>query len=234
MSAPLIIAHRGGKALGPENTLGTIKKALACGAQGIEIDIRSSFHEELVVMHDTTINRTTTGEGEVAKLSLSQIQRFDAGEGEKVPSLIQVLDALASTNCRIFVEIKHPKAALPTAKLVDHYVQNKGYMQGQIVIITFLHQALVMIREKYPKLILGASLREIPEGLAACGEYTGAKYVLPSIDMLSLDFCRDAKGRGLRVVTWTCDTREEIAKALAHEVDGIITSDPRLLAAKAA
>lgn len=229
MSAPMIIAHRGGKALGPENTISTMKKALAAGAQGIELDVRATFHQELAVIHDATLERTTNGTGEVAKMNMQQIQRFDAGDGLRVPSLLQVLDELSVTNARVFIDLKHPSAALPTAKIVEHYVQNKGYMQSQIVIISFLHQALVMIREKYPKLILGASLKEIPEGLAACGEYTGAKFVLPSIDILNMDFARDAQKRGLKLVTFTCDTKEQIEKAMAHEVDGIITGDPGLL-----
>lgn len=231
MAAPMIIAHRGGKALGPENTIGTMKKALDAGAHGIELDVRATFHQELMVIHDPTLERTTNGKGEIAKLSQKEIQRFDAGAGERVPSLIQVLDALSTTTSKVFVELKHPNTALPVAKIVDHYVANKGYMNSQIIIISFFHQLLAMIHQKYPKLILGASLKEIPEGLAACGEYTGAKFLLPQIEVLNLDFMKDAHARGMKVVTWTCDSKEQIGKAIAHEVDGIITGDPRLFKA---
>lgn len=226
---PMIIAHRGGKALGPENTIGAMKKSLDAGAHGIELDVRCTFHQEIMVIHDATLERTTNGTGEIAKLSQKEIQRFDAGEGERVPSLIQVLEALSSSSCKLFIDLKHPNAALPVAKVVDHYIQNKGYLQTQIIIASFFHQALVIIKEKYPKLTLGASLKEMPEGLAASGEYTGAKYVLPSIDILSPEFMKDAQARRMKVVTWTCDTTEQVGKAIAYGVDGIITGDPRLV-----
>lgn len=226
----MIIAHRGGKALGPENTIGTMKKGLAAGAHAIELDVHCSFNNEPVVIHDATIDRTTNGEGEVAKMSLPTIQQYMTDEGERVPSLLQVLDAFGTSNATFFIELKHPKAAMPTAKIVDHYIKNKGYGMHQLVIVSFFHQLLVQIHQEYPKLVTGASLKSIPESLAACGEFTGSRYVLADIDVLTEAFIADAHSKRLKVLTWPCDDAGCIAKARAFKVDGIITADPKLVA----
>lgn len=226
MEEKLIIAHRGGKALGAENTLATMKRGLAAGANAIEIDVHATLNNEPVVVHDATIDRTTSGSGEVAKLSLSEIQRYHAGDNQRIPSLIEVLDEMALAGPRIFIDLKHPKAALPTAKLVDHYTRNKGYMRGQIVIISALHQLLAMVHQSYPKVVTGAGLAKLPDGLAAAGEYTNSNYILPSIDIVNEAFMEDARKRRLKVITWTCDSAEEIARARQLDVHGVITSDP--------
>jgi glycerophosphoryl diester phosphodiesterase len=228
MHEKLIIAHRGGKALGAENTILTMKKGLAAGANAVEFDVHATLNHEPVVIHDPTLDRTTSGQGEVARLSLQQVQRYHAGDNQRVPSLVEVLDELANTGALIFIDLKHPRAALPTGKLVDHYTRNKGYMQGQIVIISALHQLLAMVHQAYPRIVTGAGLAHLPEGLAASGEYTNSHYILPSIDILNEALIEDARRRRLRVLTWTCDTVEQIARANKLGADGIITSDPTL------
>lgn len=224
----MIIAHRGGKALGPENIVPTMKKALALKVHGLEFDVRNCYTEEPVIIHDADLERTTDLKGNVAQLSLEEIQRADAGDGSPPPSLLQALDALNPTNALIFLDIKHPKAALPTALICNHYIREKGYSYGQLVICSFFHQLLVLIHEKYPKLVTGASVRHSPDGLAACGEYTNSRYVLPDINIMDESFVSDARKRGLKLITWVCDTPEDKRKALDLGVDGIITSDPRL------
>lgn len=229
MTTPLIVAHRGGKALGPENTLATIKKSIAAGAQAIEIDVQCAFHNEVMVIHDPTLDRTTNRSGEVAKLSQQEIQACDAGDGEHVPSLIGLLNELATENVQIFVDLKHPRVALPAAKIVDHFLAQKGYMRGQIIIISQLHQLIALVHSNYPKLITGAGMSHAYDSLAACGEYTHSYYLIPNIDLLDESLMEDANKRKLKVIPWVCDTKEQINRAKKFGVEGIMTSDPTLL-----
>lgn len=111
----LVIAHRGSRGNRPENTLAAFKEAVRVGAEGIELDIRQTKDKEIVVIHDPKINRTTTGRGEVEKMTLKEIRQYDAGikfskefEGEKIPSLREVLDLLEEMDFKglLNIEIK--------------------------------------------------------------------------------------------------------------------------------
>ncbi|SMN12426.1 Glycerophosphoryl diester phosphodiesterase [uncultured Candidatus Thioglobus sp.] len=82
----LCIGHRGAMGYVPENTILSIKKAIELGANWVEIDVHLA-HGELWVIHDATLNRTTNGRGELSAHSYKEIRAFDAGEGEKIPTL---------------------------------------------------------------------------------------------------------------------------------------------------
>lgn len=222
-----VFGHRGGKQYGPENTIGTIKKSLALGAHGAELDIRCSMDDKPVIIHDATIDRTTGKSGEICKMNADVIVKLSAGEQEHVPSLLQVLEAFRKTDATFLLELKHPTTALPTAELVQHFVLNKGMAQHRLVVISFYHQLLALVKDEHPKIVTGASLKEIPESLAACGEYTHSHYVLPPIDALDEAFMHDAQRRGVSVIAWVCDSDEQIAKARRLGVYGVIASDPK-------
>ncbi len=233
MSHPTkIIAHRGGTALGPENSIPTMKRSLKNGAHGIELDVQLTFSDEVVVMHDTSVNRTTNGEGMIEALSLEEIQWLHLDDGSTPPSLIHVLDELALLNPILIIDIKHPKVALPAAKILDHYAREKGYNFTHLIMVSFFHQALARVHEQFPKIITGASLKDMPDSLAACGEFTGSRFVVPAIDILTPAFMKDAQSRGLKVMSWGCDDAASIQKAKKLGVEYIITADPTLPALK--
>src|SRR5215207_5148781 len=100
----LIYAHRGASVDHPENTLRAFRHALALGVDGIELDVHATADGIPVVIHDRDIRRTTTGVGYVDEIPLAWLQTFDAGAGERVPSLAEVL-ALVGDAARLDVEI---------------------------------------------------------------------------------------------------------------------------------
>lgn len=223
----MIIGHRCGKGLGPENTITTMKRSFEANADGIEVDVRLDIDDKPIVIHDETIDRTTTGSGDVSKLPLDAIQKFDAGEGTKVPGLVDVLEELSLTNKTIFIDIKDLDAALPAAKIADHFIMGRGCGFPQIVIISMYHQLLARIHEQFPKLHTGAGIKKIPDSLAACAEFTNSRYILPPLDEITDAFVADAKSRNVKVIPWVCDSDEDITKAKTLGVDGIMTSDPK-------
>ena len=87
-----VAAHRGGTAGAPENTLRAFRSAVALGAQMVELDLRRSRDGEVVVVHDETVDRTTNGTGTVADQTLAELQQWDAGQGEQIPTLQQALE----------------------------------------------------------------------------------------------------------------------------------------------
>ena len=120
-SRPLIYAHRGASALAPENTLAAFLLAQRLGADGIELDVMLTADNQLIVIHDDTVDRTTNGHGKVAEMPLAALRDLDAGSyfgeayrGEKLPTLAEVYEALGG-KLRINVELKnyaHPLDAL--------------------------------------------------------------------------------------------------------------------------
>ncbi|HDI31391.1 MAG TPA: glycerophosphodiester phosphodiesterase, partial [Thermofilum sp.] len=89
----IVIGHRGMRFVEPENTLRAIERALRCGVDAVEVDVRMTKDGRLVLMHDETVDRTTDGEGRVRDLTFNEIRRLDAGKGERVPTLEEVLEA---------------------------------------------------------------------------------------------------------------------------------------------
>lgn len=112
-SLPRIIGHRGAKGLAPENTLAGFEKAAEMGVRWVEFDVKLTADNEIILMHDDDLNRTTNGKGPVAQATLEEIRKLDAGRwfsadytGEKVPTLDEAMAALAERGMGANVEIK--------------------------------------------------------------------------------------------------------------------------------
>src|ERR687897_3596137 len=101
----LIYAHRGASAIHPENTLRAFRHALAIGVDGIELDVHATADGIPVVIHDRDVERSTNGTGYVDEMPLARLETFDAGDGERVPTLAEVL-ALVGDAAHLDVEIK--------------------------------------------------------------------------------------------------------------------------------
>lgn len=118
----MIIAHRGSKGTHPENTLEAFSEAIACEADGIELDVQLTKDNQLVVIHDNTVDRTTNGSGEVSDFTLAELQGLDAGSwfspeyhGSKIPSFSEVLDYLQQVNYQgvLNIEVKTDEKDYP-------------------------------------------------------------------------------------------------------------------------
>lgn len=97
----LNVAHRGASAYEPENTLRSIRRAIEMGADMSEIDLHLSKDGVLIVMHDYTVDHTTNGQGAIKELTLAEIKTLDAGQGEPVPTLQEVIDLVRESQCTI-------------------------------------------------------------------------------------------------------------------------------------
>lgn len=120
-ATPLVWAHRGASATAPENTLAAFRRALEAGADGVELDVHLTADGHVIVIHDATLDRTTSGRGRVADLPLSAVRSFDAGVkcsaeflDERVPTLAEVLELVLGWpgQRRVLVELKGPFSGL--------------------------------------------------------------------------------------------------------------------------
>ena len=101
------IAHRGGIVADyPENTMAAFRRAIAVGAEVIEMDLRGTKDEGIIILHDETLNRTTNGKGRVTDYTLAELKNFDAGRGEKIPTYAEVLDLVSKSDVKLLLDIK--------------------------------------------------------------------------------------------------------------------------------
>ena len=126
------VAHRGASAQYLENTLLAFRKAIEQGVDALEIDIHRTADAELIVMHDSTLERTTDGHGNVCDHNLQEIRQLDAGQGEKIPLLTEVIQLAREAQVRLFVEIK---GATETEELAiaDGIMTNRPDMLNKVL-----------------------------------------------------------------------------------------------------
>lgn len=137
-----VLGHRGAPALEPENTLRSFKKAIELGVDQIELDVHFSKEGELMVIHDEKLNRTTNGKGFVKDFTLAELKKLDAGKGEEIPTLQEVIELVRDKDVFLQVELKE----LNMEKHVLDLIQKNNF-QEKVMIISFLHKELRKIKE---------------------------------------------------------------------------------------
>lgn len=220
----LVFAHRGASGYAPENTLLAIEKALAMKVDAIEIDVHLS-DGELVVIHDRFVNNTTNGIGKVSKMSFQEIRQLDAGHGQQVPTLDEVLRCIHG-QCLLNIELKANKTVLPVLALVDKAVKEYGYTYNQFLFSSFNHHLLHEIKTSRANLNIGALTASCPLDYAAFAANLNAYSVHISIDFINTEFVQDAHQRGLKVFVYTVDDEDDILEMHHLNVDGIFSNYP--------
>ena len=246
----LVIAHRGGKGLAPENTLAAFAHSAALGVDVLEMDLRSSSDGALIVLHDRRVDRTTNGQGPVDSLSLAQLKQLDAGyhfsldgqtfpyrgQGVAIPTLDEVFTAFP--NMRFLIEIKDDSAAL-----VRDFCRTlqRFELSDRVIAASFHSGPLASLRQTCPAVATSASsaagmsfillhwLR-----LDAAYHPTSQAFQFPThlgeIDLIDQRFIARARAHNIQVHAWTINDPDAMQHYLDLGVEGLITDYPdRLL-----
>lgn len=219
-----IIAHRGASGLAPENTLKAIRLALTLGAGAIEIDVQQA-DGELWVFHDRRLERCTDGRGVLMAQSRTYLESLNAGEGEGIPTLWQVMEAIAG-QAELHIELKGPDTAAAVATLTLRAEAELGFTTAQWVVSSFHHPELARFAALRPEIRLGALTSTIPLTQAAFAVELGAWSLNCDVDFVDQQLVQDAHDRGLRVLVYTVDDPADQAMLAAIGVDGIFTNRP--------
>lgn len=219
-----IIAHRGASGLAPENTLKAIQLALTLGAQAIEIDVQRA-DGELWVFHDRRLERCTNGSGVLTAQSRAYLAGLDAGEGEPIPTLWQVMEAIAG-KAELHIELKGAQTADEVARLTRRAEAELGFTPAHWVVSSFHHPELARFAALRPEIRLGALTATIPLTLAAFAAELGAWSLNCDLDFVDTALVMDAHRRGLKVLVYTVDQPADLAALAAMGVDGIFTNRP--------
>lgn len=214
------IGHRGAAGHAPENTLAAVRKGIDLGVDFVEIDLRRTADGALVALHDGTINRTTDGRGRVDVLSLAKLRAFDAGKGERVPTLEEVLQA-AGGRTGVMIEIKVPGLAGPTLQTVRNF-----QFRSPVIYASFLHHELGEFRALDPDAALMLLFDKLPKDPVSYAAAYRPGYVGLRHDRASRGLVEAFHKEHMLIWVYTPNTVADIARALSAGVDGVISDYP--------
>jgi len=220
----IITSHAACKGHAPENTLAGVRKALELGADAIEIDLHLTRDAVPVLIHDATVDRTTDGSGEIASLSLRQARRLDAGGGDRIPTLREVLDEVDGRALMV-LEIK---ATGIEAEVLG--VVRRAKALRWCAVHSFWPQVVQRVRQLEPKMpcSLLTSGRDVKDWASYFGFALSlnAQGVAINHRAVTPEIVRAAHLRELRCSTWTVDTRADVRRVAACGVDAITSDYP--------
>jgi len=224
-SFPVCIAHRGASGEEPENTLRAFGRALDMGATWLELDVHLA-HDRLLVIHDPTLDRTTSGQGPLAARPLAEIRALDAGRGEQIPFLEEVL-ALAAGRARLNIELKEYEALGPTLAALQRAVAAGKWSPDQLLLSAFDWDLLDQARQREPAFPVAPL---VGKGAGAevldAGYRIGAEAVHISRWSARARFVDAAHARGLAVRVYPVNRRWEFELMVRLGVDGVFTDYP--------
>lgn len=235
---PYIVAHRGISAKAPENTLASFEKAAKVpGIDMIELDVRLTKDEEVIVLHDRTLQRTSTGNGPARNYLLEEIRRFDAGSWfhpifaeQRIPTLEEVFLQIGN-RLWVDVEIKSDWLHREPPGLLEEKVLNvvhKCGMENRVMFSSFDHKILSNIKRIKSSTMTGVlfdflhDFGHLPSRLA---ERVGAKVFKCATRELTRQMLNDAHKHGIAVYVYTLNSVQSAQRMLRYGVDGILSNN---------
>lgn len=218
-----VIGHRGAMGLAPENTLLSFRTALELGVDGIEFDVQN-IDGNLLVFHDDTLERTTDGVGHIHQHSVEYLRTLDAGQGEQIPFLQEVI-ALIGTKTMINIELK----GVRTASLVMHLVKlldKDHYNKDNFIISSYLFSELFLIRQLDPDIKIGVIADDQPDVALSFARDVNAYSFHPSLSLVSKELVEQVHQEGMLLYVHTVNDPHNIARVKSMRVDGVFTDYP--------
>ncbi len=228
----LIIGHACGKIMGPENTLKAFRKAIELKADYIELDVRMSKDNEVVIFHDPDIFSIAAEPGLVKNKTLKELKSLDVGEGERIPTFREVIEL---SNHKVNL-IMHIGAAHMEAQIIN-LLREYDYIE-MTIISCMIHRYLFKYRKLEPNLKLAALVNLYSETLPKwdvrknlIDTATNNKFyaINPEYHIVDTQFITYAHQKNLKIFVWTVNEESIMRKLITLGVDGIMTDDIALL-----
>lgn len=240
----LNIAHSGGKALAPEETLLAYQKSVEAGADVLEGDVHATKDGVLVLIHDDTIDATTNGSGNVSDMTFAELQAFDAGyefsldggktfphrgQGLTIASVESLLELYPDAHYVLEIKQQQPPIVTPFLELLV----SKG-MLDQVLVASFWDEVITQVRAEEPSVLTSLATAEMIAFVGLTPEEEPsydppARFVQPPASSATADFVARAHRLGMKVHPWTVNDPTEMQSLIDRGVDGIITDDPSVL-----
>lgn len=246
----VIVAHRGASAYAPENTLSAIDAAAALGFKWVENDVQRTKDGELIIMHDTTLSRTTNVEQmfpgrapwKISDFTLDEIEQLDAGSwfspefaGERVPTLKEYIEGVEDNRQSLLMEIKAPELYPGIERQTLRELRDEGWLDRRhikrhLIVQSFSADSVKKVHELQPRVKTGflgtPAVADLPE-YAKFSDQVNPNYgTINAAYVAAVQAVRGAHGRPLEVYTWTVNDGPNAVKVAKMGVDGVITNKP--------
>lgn len=230
-------AHRGASVIAPENTLAAFRAAAEAGAKWVELDVALSADGHLIVIHDDSVDRTSSGSGSLGELSQSEIAALDAGswfsqdyQDERIPTLAETIAALGELGLSANVEIKQHKHHKSLDQLVGAVQADIAKRSGstEIMISSFDPEALKAMHALEPELEMAMLWGRPPEDWAVQLAAIPASTIHMHFKALSIGMLEETTRRGIKVRAWTCNDPVQLVSFWDAGLTGVITDNPKL------
>jgi glycerophosphoryl diester phosphodiesterase len=216
----MIVGHRGAAGYEPENTLLSFQKAIEIGVDWIELDVHRSSDGHLMVIHDDTVDRTTNGHGKVSEMTLAELKKLDAGKGQQIPALQEVID-LARGKVKTIIEIKQAGTEVDVMDAVE-----RNDLVNAAMVASFHTYSIRRIKELSPRIMTAAIVSRLPIDFKALALDVMADSIFMRKDIVSQAIVDEAHKNGFTINVWNEDTPEEIRKYAAMGPDMMSSNYP--------
>ncbi len=221
----LVIGHKGANAIAPENTLMAFKKAIELKADMVEFDIYKTKDGEIVIIHDSDTLSITGVHGLIKDMTLEEIKKLDAGEGEKIPTLLELIKIAKEKVC-LQIEIK-------TSGLLEKLIKimKEENLVNTSIVSSFAFGELVKLKKLEPKIKLGVLLStdlvRVPQIKRKILKAADKKFysIHPNYNIADKEIVDFAHKNNLKVNVWTVNDKDVMERLIELGVDGIITDD---------
>lgn len=221
-----IIAHRGAQDCAPENTLLAFDRAIALGADMIELDVQQHPEGALLVFHDLDLRRVNGQPTRLAETPLARLRELDLGTGQGIPTLNEALEFI-DARVAINVEIKTAGGTgAAVAGALRRYLA-VGWPAERLLVSSFHLPELLAFRQLAPEIPVAALLAGVPLDFARCASELQARAVCIAREFADPRLIADAHARGCKVFVYTVNDTDEMARLRAGAIDGVFTDHLR-------
>ena len=229
----LVWAHRGASGYAPENTLEAFKLAVEMGADGVELDVQLTKDNQIVVIHDEWIDRTSNGKGWVKDMTLEELRKYNYNkthpeyEYADIPTLREVYELLKPTGLTVNVELKTGVVFYDDLERKVIELTKEMGMEDRVLYSSFNHYTCVKIHELMPEAYVGFLYSDGAIDIAQYAKKHGANALHPALYNLQFpNYMKDAAQNGLDVNVWTVNEPEHLVMASQMKVNALITNYP--------
>lgn len=236
-TTPILIAHRGGAHEAPENTMASFRHAIEIGAKYVELDVQMSRDNELVVIHDETLDRTTDGSGPIREYTLEELKRLDAGSkfshlyrDERIPTLREVLELCVGAGVGVVVELKSPHLNPGLEEKVAALL-GEMWLRGaeNIWCISFDHASIRKMRTLDPAVPLGYLFEWNEPSFVVADDTVQALCPYYKTPLAYPEQVAEAHRLGKFVFVYTANEADEMRALYDAGIDGMVSDRPTLL-----
>lgn len=235
----LRVAHRGAPAFAPENTMASFRKAIELKADYLETDVQQTKDKVLVIMHDSSVDRTTNGKGKVGELTFAELEKMDAGQGEKIPTLENVLSlGVSNQSIKFILELKDGNDVYPGIEEALVEMVKKNLLEDRVVFKSFSYPMLERLRKLAPKIpqiyVFFTAFPKLGITIDHRVRFHNpfdlkVEFLQAHERLTAFNFVVEAHAHGKKVIIWGVEDQEKMKTWTENQVDGIETDHLDLL-----